>query len=268
MKVTKTKAVDVVESSDELVSTADLPQENESHSAVGKSASIQDAVDRVVMAYSMAQGYDMSQFAEDYTHRPSATMEDVFGSADLEYEQHTDTITSTKVKTVDARSAKQRTADAAAIQQQSALLANQIEAAKAGAGQAGAEIYNAGVNLPQVSLGKTRNAVTGAVRSAVQVWQTMVGIAGYGQSRYKKMVIKTSRQYNYWKKSKGREGFFSRALAAVDDVFILVPPTTRRVLELSRGSEVLKKLDTRKEKRQVILEYIEEISRNLTTGEP
>ena len=195
--------------------------------SLGKSLSIQDAVDRLVMSYSIAKSWDAAQYAEDYVNRPVATLEDVFGSADLEYESDTGVIT--KVR-------KRRTAiPSAAVGSQAAHLA-----------AAGAESVGPG-------LGSFTAGVVSSLFSP--------------RVRYRTVIEKTYHFYLYWKKSKGREGFFSRALAAVDDVFILVPPTTRRILELKRGSEVLKKLDTRKEKREVVLEYMEQIARNLTTGE-
>ena len=54
----------------------------------------------------------------------------------------------------------------------------------------------------------------------------------------------------------GFEGFHSRAFGAYEDLFALLPPELESIVGIRRGSAVSKKADTRKRKRDAVLDYV------------
>ena len=95
-------------------------------------------------------------------------------------------------------------------------------------------------------------------------WQVGFLLSRAGILKFYRYVKKVE---SYWKAS-GKEGFHSRALSNVDDVFVLVPKGVRKILGLSKGSEVLKRLDTRRQKREAVLALVEDLSHRMTLMEP
>lgn len=92
-------------------------------------------------------------------------------------------------------------------------------------------------------------------------------IAGHLPGAYIKRRYRITHLLKFWKAVQGKEGFHSRAIAPIDDIFILVPAKVRSILGFTRDSETLKKLDTRDEKRQAVLDYMDEVDDLTILGE-
>jgi len=96
---------------------------------------------------------------------------------------------------------------------------------------------------------------TQTVRQRVTIKQAEEGAKPVYGSR----LVKRTISYPGYKIT-GKDGFHSRAFGDVEDLFGLVNPTVRRVLNLTRDrTKVASKLDVRKRRRAVVHEYIAEL---------
>lgn len=191
-------------------------------------ASIRTSVNRLLVAYSFAAKVNGATFAEDYATRSMATMEDVLGTSDLDFGEDKMRVPTWKTVRNYGIGAKL-----------GVLVANTAH-----------------------SVAEWGTSVGGIVGTAVGNFASLLSRNDYAWKK-----IRIYKMLEYWKANVGKEGFHSRAIAPVDDISVLVEPRVKTILGLNRESKVLEKVDTRKEKREAVLAYMNDVDQMLTTGE-
>jgi hypothetical protein len=197
--------------------------------------SLRGAVNSLVVLYSYARRGYIWDFIDEYTRRPIATMVDIFGSHDLEYGK----VEETRVKWLKKRAGKYA-------------------------------LYNPFLNTNikewmeyQKPLSKALyDQIYDGVKEPVNLKDYFIEMGtrlpvGFVQ-KYKK-VKKYYKEMTY-KATKGKEGFHSRAFGDEDNLIGLANKKVRSILGLKKSdSDIADKLDTRKEKRGRVLNYVERI---------
>lgn len=192
---------------------------------------VRAAVNKVVLLYSFARKGDVAAFVRDYTMRRPATMVDIFGTADFRL----DKVETLRSKLVRVGKRFVKTGSTAPV----AALSRLAAAAVIGPGAAGACV------APETWL--SSHAKKGNIFD-VGYW-----VPKYEQREYAEVSYVVG---------EGTEGFHSRAFSDEDNLFGLVTPEVTKVMGLARTDEkMLAKLDTRKEKREAVRNYVTSLTR-------